>query len=207
MLKNIALPLLLSVLSLSAMAEQTELQNEPAQAQSATDNNGYIVDDLYLFMHTGPGKNYRILGSVEAGTAITILNTEQDDFIQIRDDKDREGWVQSQFVTSEPGLRQRLESANQALSDNNAQLNTLQSRIPQLEQANLQLQQDNTTLKNNITELEQALEAQVQASLNKAQTEQHMLLSYGGGIGIAGILIGVVLTLVLSRRKRYDGWA
>ncbi|WP_046004187.1 TIGR04211 family SH3 domain-containing protein [Pseudoalteromonas rubra] len=207
MLKNIALPLLLSVLSLSAMAEQTELQNEPAQAQSATDNNGYIVDDLYLFMHTGPGKNYRILGSVEAGTAITILNTEQDDFIQIKDDKDREGWVQSQFVTSEPGLRQRLESANQALSDNNAQLNTLQSRIPQLEQANLQLQQDNTTLKNNITELEQALEAQVQASRNKVQTEQHMLLSYGGGIGIAGILIGVILTLVLSRRKRYDGWA
>ncbi|TMP25582.1 TIGR04211 family SH3 domain-containing protein [Pseudoalteromonas rubra] len=207
MLKNIALPLLLSVLSLSAMAEQTDLQDEPTVAQSATDNNGYIVDDLYLFMHTGPGKNYRILGSVEAGTPITILNSEQDDYIQIKDDKDREGWVQSQFVTSEPGLRQRLASANQALSDNNAQLNALQSRIPQLEQANLQLQQDNTALKSNITELEQALEAQVQASLNKSQTEQHMLLSYGGGIGIAGILIGVILTLVLSRRKRYDGWA
>lgn len=207
MLKNIALPLLLSVLSMSAMAEQTELQNDPTEAQSATDNNGYIVDDLYLFMHTGPGKNYRILGSVEAGSPITILNAEQDNFIQIRDDKAREGWVESQFVTSEPGLRQRLDSANLALSDSSNELNTLQSQIPQLEQANLQLQQDNEALKNNIAELEQALEAQVEASKNKAQTEQHMLLSYGGGIAIAGILIGVILTLVLSRRKRYDGWA
>ncbi|AZZ97544.1 TIGR04211 family SH3 domain-containing protein [Pseudoalteromonas sp. R3] len=207
MLKNIALPLLLSVLSLGTMAEQTDLQNEPAEAQSATDNNGYIVDDLYLFMHTGPGKNYRILGSVEAGSPITILNTAQEGFVQIRDDKAREGWVESKFVTAEPGLRQRLESVNVELSSNSSQLNALQSQIPQLEQANQQLQQDNADLKNTISELEQALETQAEASKNKAQTEQHMLLSYGGGIGIAGILIGVILTLVLSRRKRYDGWA
>ena len=40
----------------------------------------------------------------------------------------------------------------------------------------------------------------------KVQKEQHLLLTYGGGIGIGGIIIGVILTLFLSRRRRYDGW-
>ena len=38
----------------------------------------YIRDDLFIFMHTGPGRNYRILGSIEAGTPITVLARDND---------------------------------------------------------------------------------------------------------------------------------
>jgi SH3 domain protein len=30
---------------------------------------------------------------------------------------------------------------------------------------------------------------------------------YGGGIAFIGIFIGMIITLMLSRRKSYDGWA
>ena len=31
----------------------------------------YISDDVYLFLHGGPGTQYRILGSIEAGQEIS----------------------------------------------------------------------------------------------------------------------------------------
>ena len=61
----------------------------------------YIRDDLFIFMHTGPGRNYRILGSIEAGTPITVLARDNDaEFTQITDNEGREGWVESRFVSN-----------------------------------------------------------------------------------------------------------
>ena len=60
----------------------------------------YIRDDLFIFLHTGPGRNYRILGSVEAGTPITVLDRDADaEFTQVTDDEGRKGWIESKYVT------------------------------------------------------------------------------------------------------------
>ena len=72
-------------------------------------NNYFISEDLFTYMHTGPGSNYRIIGSVDAGTKITVKNTNRDSgYTQIRDDKNRVGWVESKYVTRKEGLKTRV---------------------------------------------------------------------------------------------------
>ena len=43
-------------------------------AQAAENNykQGYISDELFIYMHAGPGTNYRILGTVIAGSDVKI---------------------------------------------------------------------------------------------------------------------------------------
>ncbi|WP_339143709.1 TIGR04211 family SH3 domain-containing protein [Pseudoalteromonas galatheae] len=175
-------------------------------AANATTPNGYISDNLFIYMHTGPSKNYRILGSVDAGTPITILSGANDEFVQIKDDKAREGWVESKFVTTEPGLKQQLETVNQTLVETQEALNDAQQQLPMLQQNNTNLLVENASLQDTISGLEKQLQDERLAQQQKVQKEQHLLLTYGGIIGISGIIIGVILTLFLSRRKRYDGW-
>ncbi|GEK10043.1 MULTISPECIES: TIGR04211 family SH3 domain-containing protein [Pseudoalteromonas] len=186
----------------------TIFAEEPADTTPANppQPNGYISDNLYIFMHTGPSKNYRILGSVDAGTPITILSGAEDGFVQIKDDKEREGWVESKFITTEAGLKQQLENLNQTLVDTQTALNDAQQQLPILQQNNTNLLAENVALQETISGLEQQLQDERLSQQQKVQKEQHQLLTYGGIIGISGIIIGVILTLFLSRRKRYDGW-
>ncbi|BBN80801.1 signal transduction protein [Pseudoalteromonas sp. A25] len=192
------------------MAE-TELDNEQSsavasQSNEQSENTGYIIDNLFIYMHAGPGKNYRILGSVDAGTPISIISEIQEDFIQIIDDKGREAWVEAKFVTTQPGLNQQLQQVSEALQSSQTEIDSMRSELPTLQQANNDLRAENQSLQQTITELQTSLNEQQQASAAKKQKEQHLMLTYGGGVALSGLLFGVILTLLLSRRKRYDGW-
>lgn len=41
-----------------------------APAANAQDN--YISDELFTYMHSGPGTQFRILGSIDAGEKVTV---------------------------------------------------------------------------------------------------------------------------------------
>ena len=70
----------------------------PAGAQETSEQPGaYIADDLIVYMHSGEGRNYRIIGSIEAGLPVTVLQRSDDgSFTQIQDGEDRQGWVETQ---------------------------------------------------------------------------------------------------------------
>lgn len=76
-------------------------------AQAAENNykQGYISDELFIYIHTGPGKKYRILGTIIAGSKVQITGSVDDGYSEIIDDKDRTAWVESKYVTTQPGLR------------------------------------------------------------------------------------------------------
>ena len=60
-----------------------------ANSQETANSDGevrYISDDLFTFLHAGPGRNYRILGQVVAGTRVTLLQEDKEnDFIEVID--------------------------------------------------------------------------------------------------------------------------
>ena len=58
-------------LSIQVFAQEDSIE-ESLQLEASSSN--YIRDDLFVFLHTGAGRNYRILGSVAAGTPITVLD-------------------------------------------------------------------------------------------------------------------------------------
>ena len=75
-------------------------------APAALAADRYISDDLFTFMHSGPNNTYRIMGSVNAGSKVQLLQANKDTgYTQIRDSRGRTGWVQSKFVTNQESIK------------------------------------------------------------------------------------------------------
>ena len=107
-------------------------------AQAAENNykQGYISDELFIYIHTGPGKKYRILGTIIAGSNVQITGAIDGGYSEIIDNKDRTAWVESKYVTTQPGLRFVVAELNGKIatsSDYSSQLdgevNELKSKV------------------------------------------------------------------------------
>lgn len=179
---------------------------------SAQENNTegkpiYITDDLYTFLHAGPGRNYRILGSVVAGTKVTLLQRdEQEGFVEIIDDKQRTGWVDGRFVSEEPSVRESLPQLRQALQKANQELDAERTQSEPLKQQIAELESSNRQLLSKIQQMQQvqtSLERELRDKDGKAQIEW---LTRGGIIALAGLVLGVIIMLIPRKRKRSDAW-
>ena len=78
-------------------------------AQEPNDSDGevrYISDDLFTYLHAGPGRNFRILGSVVAGTRVTLLQEDAENkVVEIIDEKQRTGWVDAECISVSRSVR------------------------------------------------------------------------------------------------------
>ncbi|MCQ8878917.1 TIGR04211 family SH3 domain-containing protein [Pseudoalteromonas shioyasakiensis] len=199
MLKHSLFALLLSAVAFASHAEE---------ANSASDDNtAYIVDNLYTFMHSGSSKNYRIIGSVDAGTKLTQLSAQENGFIKVIDDKEREGWVEAKFVSKTAGIHQQYRTLSEEMSSMQQQLRQAQIDLPQLQEQNQMLTDQNSVLSEEIAQLKNTLTSERTQKQQAGAKEKRQLLTYGGAIAFIGLFLGIILTIVLSRRKRYDGWA
>ena len=109
--------------------------------QAQESSQAFISDDLSIFMHAGPGTNYRILGTINAGAQIQTTGKSDKGYSEIVDEKNRITWVESKYLTSQPGLRFVVAELNNKLttgSDYSAQLdgeiNELKSTVELLSQ-------------------------------------------------------------------------
>ncbi|WP_283710112.1 TIGR04211 family SH3 domain-containing protein [Pseudoalteromonas prydzensis] len=199
MLKHSLLALLFAAATFMSHAEETDTASDA--------NTAYIIDNLYTFMHSGASKNYRIIGSVDAGTKLTQLSAEENGFIKVLDDKEREGWVESKFVTKSAGIHQQYRTLSAEMASMQEQLRQAQIELPQLQEQNQTLTDQNTALSEQITKLKNTLDTERTQKQQAGAKEKRQLLTYGGAIAFIGLFLGIILTIVLSRRKRYDGWA
>ena len=201
MLKHCLLGLLLTATTFMSHAEE-------AQAANSTDaKTAYIIDNLYTFMRSGASTDYRLLGSVDAGTKLTLLSAEENGFIKIKDDKDREGWIETKFVTQTAGLHQQYQTLSNEIGTMQEKLRLAQIELPQLQEQNQTLTDQNQQLSEQITKLKSILEQERTQKEAASSKEKRQLLTYGGAIAFLGLFFGIILTIVLSRRKRYEGWA
>lgn len=195
-MKNLAviLTLFLSFVSLSSSAQEEQF------------NDGYIIDELFIYMHAGPGTNFRILGSVNAGSQILVTGNSENNFTQIRDGKDRLGWVENKYISQEPGLgvqllqaQQELESAKMTLTQNvdeqadlRLELNSLQNEKQQLESQLVELNKQLVAAKS--VQQEQNFEIKKQWFINGAIV-----------LGV-GLLLGLILPKLSTPKRKMNSW-
>ena len=121
-----------------------------AYAQEANDIEGetrYISDDLFTYVHSGPGRNFRILGTVVAGTRVTLLQKDTEkNFVEIIDDKQRTGWVDAEFINVSrsvrslvPGLQQQVETTEKTIVQQRESNDLLNQQIADLTSQNTNL--------------------------------------------------------------------
>lgn len=199
--------------ALHAESENTEQALTAAtEATTATTSEqpetAYITDNLFVYLHSGPNKNYRILGSIQAGTELQVLaDNKETGYTQVKDSRGRTGWIDKRNVSKRPGLAQQNMELKRKVSELQSELTTRQREMPVLRDTANDYEVKNREL---IAEIDQ-LKAQLANTRNEkrqsSEKQQKQLLMYGGGIAFIGIFMGIIITLVLSRRRRYDGWA
>ncbi|MDD1781687.1 SH3 domain-containing protein [Enterovibrio sp. ZSDZ35] len=189
-----------------------------APAANAQDN--YISDELFTYMHSGPGTQFRIIGSVDAGAKVTVVDSNKNaGYTQVLDERGRKGWVETKFVTNQPGLKTRVPALEEELKQVKTALSSAQGDaeaqtkglIESLDQRNAQVKE----LESHTSELNQKLidaQAEIRELRARIDTQKDDLLMryfmYGGMVAGGGLLFGLVLPhLIPRRKKRNNGWA
>lgn len=180
----------------------------------------YIADKLFTYMHSGPGTQFRIIGSINAGDKVQLVNTDRAaGYSEVVDSRGRKGWVESKFVSKQQSMAVRLPKVEKELADArkalaNAQstadseksglVNSLETRnqqLSELEETNTELNHQLTTSQTEIRELRARLDTQKEDLLLK-------YFMYGGGVAGLGLLFGLILPHIIPRRKKSpNGWA
>ncbi|WP_083758346.1 TIGR04211 family SH3 domain-containing protein [Shewanella halifaxensis] len=173
----------------------------------AANQTRYISDDVYIYLHGGPGTQFRILGSIEAGQQVTSLNETQGDFTKVVDHKDREGWIQTKMLSAKPSLRVQLPAIQAELKQTKAELETAlsssDSNAQELSQVKSQLATAQKALDSASNERDSA-----KAKLaNIQKNERFEMWQQGGFIAIGGLLLGIILVyLPKPQRKPKNRW-
>lgn len=180
----------------------------------------YIADKLFTYMHSGPSNQYRILGSIDAGENVKLIEVNKESgYSHIADERGRTGWVESRFITREvsntlrlPALEKELEEVKKLLA--NARQNADSEKAGLAESLELRNQQI-ADLERNYADISKQLtdsQSEIRELRAKLDTQKEDLLlkyfTYGGGVAGIGLLLGLVLPHIIPRRKRHPaGWA
>ena len=177
-------------------------------AQEQEDNfaDGYISDDLFIYMHAGAGTNYRILGTITAGTPIKVTGETLNDYSQIIDEKGRQTWVESKYVSSKPGLRFVVAELNSQLAAGSDSETMLKNDLADKQNTLAALRNKNNELTDQLTQLNNELST-TKLALKSQDTDIQKEWFYNGAIVLViGLLLGIILPYIASRKRKVDSW-
>ena len=165
----------------------------------------YVSDDLHTFIHSGPSTKYKIIGSVNTGEHIKIIRKDSN-FTLVKDSKGRSGWINSKYVSNQPGLKERLPKLENELIKLKTQLDEYKgnlgskaSQVTNLENTNLKLTQQ--------LEEVQALNDSLNEKLDTKRTDLLIRwFSYGGMVAGAGLILGLIIPLLIPNRRNKSRW-
>lgn len=101
-----------------------------AQAQEAR----YVSDEVFIVLHAGPGSNYRWLAKLIPGTELIEERRSTDgNWAEVSTERGTTGWVQAEYLASEPPAQVRLPSVVRQLEDAERETATLRKAVSDLE--------------------------------------------------------------------------
>jgi SH3 domain protein len=181
----------------------------PLLAEEAPANlaSGYISDDLFVYMHSGAGNNYRILGSVNSGIEVKITGKHENDYTEIIDDKNRNVWIESKYVSLKPGLRFVIAELNEKLANTAAGSDNLSEELSAAKSNIEKLTEERIALNDQISQLNKTLTT-TQSKLKDQDTNIKKEWFYNGAIVlVVGLLLGLLIPRLTARRKgSMDNW-
>ncbi|SFU85546.1 TIGR04211 family SH3 domain-containing protein [Xenorhabdus koppenhoeferi] len=178
----------------------------------------YVSDELSAYIRSGPSIKNKIIGSVNSGEEVILLNAKSENgFLQIKDKKGRISWILSSELSNVPSLRERIpvmEQKIKTLTDNleniddtwNKRTAELQNKVATSDAIINDLKKENAQLQSKLTVAEKKVEV---ANLQLDDKQREIILQwfmYGGGVAGIGLLLGLVLPHIIPRRKNKDRW-
>ncbi len=177
----------------------------------------YVTENLTTFLRKGAGDNYKLAGNIKAGEKVTVLE-QREKFSLIRDQNNREAWILTSELTSTPSSKEEnphLKAQVQELtgklnrldSDWQQRTNEMQRRTKQAEEQSSDLLEQNSQLKREL-EITKNQNRDLEAMLDAGKREIAIQwFIYGGAVLGVGLLLGLIIPLILPKRRRNNGWA
>ena len=195
-IKQITLTILCSI-SFFSLAEEAE----------NTTTEGYISENLFVYMHSGAGKNYRILGTINSGDKVQLTGESDNNYSQVITDKDKTGWVESQHVSTKPGMRYIIADLNEKLASFQAQSSDVDAQLENSRSQIDSLKSERSELQNSIAALNMEL-AQTKSQLKNQDTDIKKQWFFNGAIVLGiGLFLGLIVPRLFSRKKsNMESW-
>jgi len=176
-------------------------------AQAEENQQGFISDDLSIFMHAGPGTNYRILGTINAGSQIQTTGKSSNDYSEIIDDKNRITWVETKYITTQPGLRFVVADLNGKLASGSDYSAQLDGQLNELKSTIDLINKEKEKLQTEFTQVQQQLK-NTQSKVKDQDTSIKKQWFFNGAIVLGvGLILGLILPKFFTRRRSaMDSW-
>lgn len=178
----------------------------------------YVTDELNTWVRSGPGDNYRLVGTVNAGEEVTLLQSNPDTkYAQVRDANGRTSWIPSSQLTNQPSFKVRvpeLENQVKTLSDKLNNIDTtwnqrtadMQKKVAASDSIINSLKAENQQLKNQLIVAQKKVSAANVQLDDKQRAIIMQWFMYGGGVAGIGLLLGLLLPHMIPSRKRNNRW-
>lgn len=178
----------------------------------------YVSDDLSTYVHSGPGNRYRIVGSLNSGEKVTVLDVNNESgYVRVRDSKNRDVWLPKELLGTTPGLKERVPAMEEEIKTLRGKLANIdgtwnektadmQNRVAASDDIINNLKKENDSLRNQVVVAKKKLDA---ISVQLDDKQRDIILQwfmYGGGVAGAGLLLGLLLPHMIPRRKKKDRW-
>jgi SH3 domain protein len=163
----------------------------------------YISDDLFIFLHAGPARKFRIVGSINAGSTVSLLEVNNTaGFTKVVDERERTGWVESKYLSDNPSIRvslQNAESELNALQQEASQMRkNMNAALSNFEEADNQKESLNSRLTKSLEkniQLESYIEKQ-------ARSDKMQWFTRGAILALISLFIGYLMGLFTRKKGR-----
>lgn len=197
--------------------QENEVNNNVANTLPPTKGYVYVSDDSTVWVTRGPGKQYRVVGTIKVGEKLKVLRTANG-YYEVIGPKGDAVWVSAKNVQEYPSFRNRVSTLEEENSKLKYKLNNIDSETARelkqtsKELANLKeeysklqkIQSEQETKLNELTALNTELEGKLET---KDQDMQLRWWKHGAVIAFIGIIIGVILVyLPKPKRGRRDDY-
>ncbi|ACL32334.1 TIGR04211 family SH3 domain-containing protein [Glaesserella parasuis] len=176
----------------------------------------YVTENLNTYLRKGPGDQFKISGSIQAGEKVTLIET-RDRYSLIRDGKNREAWILNSELTSTPSSKELTPLLQQQVRELTTKLNNIdrdwqqrtaemQRRVQQSALQSSELLEQNALLKREL-EIIKNKNRDLEAIQDVASREimiQYFI--YGGAVLGLGLIFGLLIPALLPRRKSNYRW-
>ena len=185
-------------------------------AHAQAEAQHWVSDQLPTYVRSGPTDGYRIVGTLDSGEPVTLLE-RQNDYSRVRSQDGDTVWIPSRYLQDTPSARSRLpelqtrvdeltseldginQEWEQRVADMKTTLDERGQRIEELEARNDELNSAYGEAQETVRGLEARLDTQEQDLLMR-------YFMYGAGVAGAGLLVGLIVPHLPRRRKRRSGW-
>jgi SH3 domain protein len=199
---EIIMRLQIFIILLLGFSSHAFAQNAVSDSQSKSKAR-YITDELFVFMHAGPGRNYRIVGSIESGAAVLLLQTNAEaEFTEIKDDGDRVGWVESKYLSNNPSIRLSLQTVESELNALQQEASELRNKMSTVQSKYKETDIQNNSLSQTLAQTLEQKEKLERQLAEQDQTNQIQWLTRGAILALISIVMGYLIGLFARKRNR-----